>query len=173
MLGMSDPSADAGSDIVETYRSRLPPVAQAAQAIAGAANIVLGEAATTVGMQFEAEELRGLAARQDHGFARVKLQSSTHEITLDPQSPLGQYSGVIIEQREVVDVAQVRRPQHLGHKVIETIEIKVGEELAGQVTDRQAAAALEWHKEVVAVEIEVDRLLRVGGIDDQVEQRQR
>ena len=65
MLSMSDPSADAGSDIVETYRSRLPPVAQAAQAIAEAANIVLGEAATTVGMQFEAEELRGLAARQD------------------------------------------------------------------------------------------------------------
>ena len=110
MLGVSDPSAHAGIDIIGTDRSRLPPVAQAAQAIAEAAHIVLGEAATTVGMQFEAEKLRGLAARQNHGLARVKPQSSTHKITLDPQPPLGQYSGVIVEQREVVHVAQVRPP---------------------------------------------------------------
>ena len=74
---------------------------------------------------------------------------------------------------KVVHVTQVWRPQYLGHKVIETIEIKVAEELAGQVADRQAAAALEWREEVVAVEIEVDQLPGVGGIDDQVEQRQR
>jgi hypothetical protein len=53
--------------------------------------------------------------------------------------------------------------------VIEAVEIEVGEELAGQVADRQAAAALEWREQIVAIEIEVDRLLRVRGIDDEIE----
>ena len=57
------------------------------------------------------------------------------------------------------------------YEVIEALEIQVGEELAGQVADRQAAAALEWREQVVALEVQVDRLLWVGAIDDQVEQR--
>ena len=76
-------------------------------------------------------------------------------------------------QREVVYVAQVRRPQYLGHKVIETIEIKVREELAGQIADRETAAAAEWRKKIVAIEVQVDRLLGIRAIDDQIQKRQR
>ena len=41
---------------------------------------------------------------------------------------------VVGEQREVVDVAQVRHPQHLGDEVVEPVEVDVGEELALQVS---------------------------------------
>ena len=49
---------------------------------------------------------------------------------------------VVGEQREVVHVAQMRRPQHVGHEVVEAVEVDVREELARQVADRQPAAAL-------------------------------
>ena len=78
-----------------------------------------------------------------------------------------------MEEHEVIHVAQIGCPQYFGHEVIETIEIKVGEELASQVADRQTATAPEGCKEVVAVEVEIDRLLRVGSINNHIEQCQR
>ena len=112
-------------------------------------------------MQLEAEKLRGPAARQYHRLAGVKPQSSTHKITLDPQPPLGQYSGVIVEKRKVIDVAQIGRAQHLGYEMIEPVEIEVGKKLTGQVADRQPASALERREEVIAIEINANRFLRI------------
>ena len=57
--------------------------------------------------------------------------------------------------------------------MIEAVEIEIGEKLAGQVADRQATAAPEGCKEIIAVEIKVHRLLRVRAIDDQVQKRER
>ena len=87
----------------------------------------------------------------------------------DPLSPLFEVFAVIVKQREVVDVAQVAlRPQHFLAEVIQTVEIDVREELAGQVADGQAAAAFQRRQEIVARGQQVDRLLRVGAVDDPV-----
>ena len=48
-----------------------------------------------------------------------------------------------MEQREVIDIAQIRCPQNLGTEMVERIEIEVGEKLTRQVADREAAPALE------------------------------
>ena len=78
-----------------------------------------------------------------------------------------------MEQREVIHVAHIGRPQYFGHEVIEAIEVDVCKKLAGQVADRQPTAAPERCKEIIAIEIEINRLLRVRAIDDQVEKRER
>ena len=111
--------------------------------------------------EHRAEKLRWLAARRDKSLARVKPEPPADKILLDPQPPSRQYGGVIVEQRKVINVADIRRPQHLGHEMIEPVEIKICEELTGQVPDRQAAAAAERVEQIVAVEIVVHRLLRV------------
>ena len=76
----------------------------------------------------------------------MKLEPPASEISLDPQSPIDQDRGIVVEQREVVDVADIGRLQHLGHEVIEAVEVEIGEELAGQIADRQPAAAPEGSK---------------------------
>src|SRR5262245_48946365 len=101
----------------------------------------------------------------------MKLEPPTSEIVLDPRLPVFEHGGVIVEQREVVYVAHIGRPQYFGCKMVEAIEIEIGEELARQVSDRQAAAALEGGEKVVAIEVKLDRLLPVRGIGDQVHQR--
>jgi RNA-directed DNA polymerase len=50
---------------------------------------------------------------------------------------------LVVEQSEVIHMAQVGRAQYFGDEMIEAIEIKVREELAGQVADRQTSA-LQW-----------------------------
>jgi hypothetical protein len=45
--------------------------------------------------------------------------------------------------------------------------------LTGQVSDRQAAPTPQRFEQIVAVEVEVDRLLWVRAIDNQVEKRER
>ena len=57
--------------------------------------------------------------------------------------------------------------------MIEAVEIKVRDELAGQIADRQTAAAPERRKEIVAIEIELYRLLCIRAIDDQIQKPQR
>ena len=55
-----------------------------------------------------------------------------------------------MEQREVADVSYLRRTQLPDDLVIEAVEVEVGEELARQVADRQAAAAGVGGEEIVA-----------------------
>jgi hypothetical protein len=105
MLCVSDPGPHARIDIAEPDRSCPPPVAEAAKAIAEALHVVLGEATATIRVQLEAEKLRRLGARQDHGLARVKLELPAGKIMLDPQPPARQYGGIIVEQREIIHVS--------------------------------------------------------------------
>ena len=96
----------------------------------------------------------------------MQLQPPADEIVLDPPPPFGQHRGIVVEQREIVDVAHIGGAQDLGDEMIEAVEVEVGEELARQIADRQTAAALERREQVVAVEIEIDGFLPVRAIDD-------
>ncbi len=77
----------------------------------------------------------------------MKDEPPAGEVLLDPRSPIDKTCGIVVEQRKVVHVADVRRLKHLGHEVIEAVQIQIGEELAGQIADRQAATPLEWREQ--------------------------
>src|SRR5215831_1936693 len=139
-------------DVIEADRSRSPPIAEAAQAVAKAPHVVIGEATAIVGVQLQAEKMRRLGARQDHSLARMKLEPTASKIRLDPQAPARQYGGIVVEQLKIVHVTYIGGAQYFRHEMIEAVEIKVREELAGQIADRQTAAAPEWRKQIVAVE---------------------
>ena len=60
----------------------------------------------------------------------MQLETAAFEIAVDAGAPLGQYVLIIMEQREIVDVPDVRRAQNFRHPMVETVQIQVGEELA-------------------------------------------
>ena len=67
-------------------------------------------------------------------------------------------------------VAQIApRALDLLHEVVQSVEMDVGEELAREVADRQAPAALEGGEQVVAGGIEMYRLRRVRAVDDGID----
>lgn len=80
----------------------------------------------------------------------------------------------VIETGGVVDVAQIEPAAQLFfHEMVEGIEINIGEELAGQISNRQAAPALQRRKQIIAGEVPVDFQLRVAAVDDSVDEPQR
>ena len=137
MLGVSDPCAHAGVDIIEVDCSRPPLVAKAAQTIAKSPHVDPPEGGGARWNIARSRETAMTAARRDHGLVRVKLESSTDKILLDLQPQIRQHRGVIVEQRKVIHVAQIGRLQDLGDEMIEAIEVNIGEELAGEIADRQ------------------------------------
>lgn len=100
----------------------------------------------------------------------MELEPPPLEKSIDAPTPLLQHVGVVVKEREVVDVAEITlRAQHFLDEVVEGVEVDVGEELAGQVADGKAATSLVRREEVVAREIEQHRLLRVRCVDDGVD----
>jgi hypothetical protein len=69
------------------------------------------------------------------------VHNSARQEIGDSVPPIRQHRRIVMEQREIVDVANVRRLQHFGAEMIERIEVKVRQELAGEVADRQPAPA--------------------------------
>ena len=57
--------------------------------------------------------------------------------------------------------------------MIQPVEIKVGEELAGQIAERQAAPALQRREQIIAGIVDMHRLLRIRAVDDRVDQPER
>ena len=172
MFRVGDPRAHPAFDLLARHRSLTPSVAQAPQAVAEAAHVRVGQAAQAAGQEDEAEELGRLLRLHDHGLARMQAQAAAFQEPGDAEPPALEAFGVVVEEREVVHVAQVAlRSQHLLAEVVQAVEMDVGEELAGQVADGQAAPALERGEQVVAGVVERHRLLGVGAVDDPVRQR--
>lgn len=102
----------------------------------------------------------------------MQLQPPPLQETGDACAPLRQRGRIVMEQREIIDVAQIRRAQHFRDEMVASVEIEIGEDLAGEVADREAAPPLEGREQVLAGEMQIDRLLRVGAINDQIHQPQ-
>ena len=67
-----------------------------------------------------------------------RSRSAPGQILADAPAPPGQRRGAVVEQGEVVHVAQIaRRAQHFLHEVAQAVEMDVGEERAGEVADGQ------------------------------------
>src|SRR5262245_60244635 len=63
-------------------------------------------------------------------------------------------------------------PEPLLYKMIQCIEVHISEKLTRQVADRNATAAKQWRKQIVAREILDDLLLLVGMVNDKVTEPQ-
>ena len=169
MLRVGDPGPHALFDFELGHGAVPPAVPQAPHPVAEAPDILLRQAPPSAGKQNEAQEGGGLAGGGDVGLGRVKAQAPALQKALDPFPPFGELIRIVVEEGEVVHVAHVPLgPQHLLAEVVEAIEVEVGEELAGEVANGQAAPPLEGGEEVVAGEMEVDGLLGVGAVDDAV-----
>jgi hypothetical protein len=66
-----------------------------------------------------------------------------------------------VKQGEIVNVPDIRRLQHFGDEMVESIKIEVCCELTGEVADRKTTPAGVGLEEVVAGKLQVDRLLGV------------
>lgn len=87
---------------------------------------------------------------------------------------VSKFARIIPEQREVVDVTEIAaRPQPLSHVVIELVEIHIREELAGEVSDRQTAPSFDRGQQIIARKVEMNGFLRIGPVDNPIEQPQR
>lgn len=76
-----------------------------------------------------------------------------------------------MKQSKVVYVANIAgNSQFILDELVEAAEVVVGEELAGEVTDRQAPAALAGGEEVVAGKVVEDGFLGVAAIDQRINQ---
>ena len=104
---MGDPRTHPALDLLAYHGTPAPPVAQAPQAVAEAAHIPLGQAAPAAGQEHEAEEPRRLVRLHNHGLARMETQTAAFQEPSDAAPPVLEAFGVVVEQREVVHVAQV------------------------------------------------------------------
>ena len=134
LIRMGDPGADARINITCINPALPPLVPQAAKAVAETMDVVFGElpmaahdgsaaGRASFGGQHESEERCWLRRRQDHRLAWMQLEPPASEIAFDPRSPLRQHGRVVVEQREVIDVANVGRAEHFADPVVETIEV--------------------------------------------------
>ena len=163
---MGDPGADPPLDLVEGDAPGSPAVAQAAQAVAEPANVVLGQAAAPTRKQHEAEKRRRFRIRGDEGLARMQFETTTFQIQSNAFPPFGKHSRIVVEQREIVHITHIPLgPQHLLAEMIQRVEIKIGEELACQIANRQAAPPFARRKQIVAGKIQMDLLLRIRAVD--------
>ena len=91
-----------------------------------------------------AEKVDALCAALQYDFVRVQLQVKAFgEEMLDSRLPCGERFGLIGQQDEVVDVAQVALDlEGVFDELVEFVEVNVGKELAGQTADGQPDTGL-------------------------------
>ena len=159
MFGVSDPGLHTPLDVRARRVAPAPTVAQTPQAVAETADIIFRQSPPASGQQNETEERRRLARRHNPGLARVKAETTPFEVAGDPSPPFVQPLGLVVKQHEIVHVAHIAlRPQDILAEMIEAVQIDIGEELAGQVSDGEAPPTLPRREQVVARVVDRNRL---------------
>src|SRR5262249_52382783 len=97
----------------------------------------------------------------------VQPQAQAGEVGSHGLFDLPESTFVIAKDDEIVAVADVgMTAQRLFGKVVEAVEIDIGEELAGEVPNGQALTAACGREQIVAGEIVQYLWLGIAGIDD-------
>jgi len=170
MRGMRAPRREIWLEVARSRHACGDSSAHGAKPAGEAGDVVFGETTAAVAAQHDAEELRGCGGGNYEGLARVKKKAPADQKRRDALLHIPQDLNVVVEQGKIVDVPHIAlRAQDFLHEMVERIEIDVGERLARQVPDGQPAPPLDRGKQVVAGEENFDRLLRVGTIDDRID----
>lgn len=160
-IGVRPPRLDFGARLRLLDRVRLELILDPAQAIAGAFDALGRQPPPASRVKLVAQERGGLRGREDHSLAWVQFEPAPRQELCDLAAPFRQLLGAVGEQREVINIAQIRRTQFLGAEMIQRIEKDIRELLAGEIADRQAAAPLKRGEQIIAGEMQIYRLLRI------------
>ena len=121
-----------------------------------------------------AEERHARPHRQHHALAVVQLEPVRHQERPEFPQQLVQLAFVVAEGEKVVGIADVAvDPPGLLDEVVQRVQHDVGKELAGEIADGDAPAALVRREQVIAGEVDDRWLLRVAAVDDGLQQVQR
>lgn len=100
-------------------------------------------------------------------------QAQGCKIRFNPVAGFCQLAFVIAKQGEVVHVSEVVIATKLFfHKMIEGVEVDVGQKLAGQIADGKSFGSLYRGQQVIAGEIVENGFLRVAAVNDGIDQPQ-
>ena len=136
--GRGDPTHDSGTDVGERETTVGEGSLHPAHPAAEAPDIFLGEQAVSR-EDAVAEKANAVASGKYDTLIVVDTQTESLEELADLSAHFVDASLVVGENQEVVDVAHVAEPQTVGDEVVERVEVNVGEELAGLVSQGQAA----------------------------------
>ena len=126
-----------------------------------------------ISVEGETKEIGRMARWLNNGLGGVKLKAAAFEKTRQAGAPIAEHSRVMVEQREIVHVADIGRFQDLRYKMIETVEIKIREELAGEISNWQPSSPLKGREQRVAWEMQINGFLSVGAVHDAIHEPQR
>ena len=94
-----------------------------------------------VGHQRQSQKRTCLTRGRTMRFARVPQQTPPAQKRGNPRAPRFQRFNIVREQRKIIHVTHIGRAQHFGCKMIQRIQMHIGEKLAGEIADGQAAPA--------------------------------
>jgi len=105
--------------------------------------------------------------RADPVFSRMKPQSQAGQMLHHLATGILQFDGCSPKNHKVVAITGVMvQAQMAGDQVVELVQIPVGQPLAGQIANRQAATPGEGGEQVVTRVIDSDGILGIGSIDE-------
>jgi hypothetical protein len=86
-------------------------------------------------------------------------------------APIRHLSFRFSEKNEIIHVPDITRATKvLLNEVIQTVEIKVGEELTREIPDGQTPSSLDWREQVIALKPTQHRFLRITKSQDHTQQ---
>jgi hypothetical protein len=171
MLYMADPAMDGAPDILKADPSILIQSSHHSQPFSTAFDITLSDPHKSR-VYPVAEKIHPFFRPEHPAFARMQPQPERFQVFGYPLPGFPEPILVIVEYHEVVTVADVvPATQGLLYKVVETVEVKVGKKLAGQIADGDSLFAGYGCKQVVSAKVLEGRFGRpMLGCDDLIHQ---
>jgi hypothetical protein len=158
--------------VVRRNLTGAPRLSSALQPLAKARHVRTRQSAQAAPVQHQTEECCEFGSRDDVRLAGMQGQPPSLQPLRDASLPFGKLRRAVAEGRKVDRVTQAGLLHDILGDVVQPVQGDVGEQLAGQVTQRQVARAQLRRELVVARKLTQDGLLRVRDIDNEVAQRQ-
>jgi hypothetical protein len=163
--GVGQPRAEALSDLGDRQATSRELGLEHAHTPTHAADVVVTQAdvdRVATAAEDEADERDRVARPVQPGLVWVQAETQLRGPPMQARHRLAQTPGVIIEDEDVITITdEAAEAQVSGEEVIERREVEVGPDLRGQRPDRQPVRAPQRREELVAREVEGDRLDRV------------
>ena len=140
-VGIPAQGGSAGAGGADATLGQVPGVPAQAPADAQQAVVAQANAAADQVKTYEAGPSGGAANLR---FAGMKSQAQGVQLSAQHRQGVAQRLGVISEQGQIIHIAQVgTHPRQASQVMVDGVEVEIGQELAGEVADRQAPGPLQ------------------------------
>lgn len=174
VTGMREPRAHPRDHIPGLDRSGVQEGTGRRHAAAEAPDVLALEAnvhAVPHAPENEAEKGHGVGRPVKARLDRVKAKAKAVCSVLDCGEGVAQAARVVVEDEEVVAVANERaKPERRPEQVVHRRQEDVGPDLRRERPDREAVRPLERSEEVVAGKVPRDALAAYGGVEERIAQ---